>query len=103
MLGPRCIALGVLWLLPPAVFLEDVHLAVAVDVADAQAVGEALVAFAARRDGMESPRLGGVFPVGGGVAELAAFFVGTAGDADDVGLAVAVDVLKGRRLVVDHV
>src|SRR5581483_970963 len=83
-------------LLPPTAGFQYVHAAIAVDIADAKTMREPLpVAF--RGNGMEFPRLGGIAPIRGGVAEIAA------GVANDVGLAVAVDVGEGGRFVVHHV
>src|SRR5580700_1393972 len=80
-------------LLPPAVLFEKVHAAVAIDIAEAEAVGE-FVPVALGRNGMKCPWLVGMVPIGGGVAEIAV------GVANDLRFAVAVDVAKGRRLVV---
>ena len=80
-------------LFPPAIFFEDIHAAVAVDVAVAHAVGEFLPA-ALGGDGGEIPDQGGVIPIGGGVTEIAA------GVADDLGFAIAGEVAKGGGFVV---
>jgi hypothetical protein len=82
-------------LFPPAFGFQDIHPAVAVDVAQADAVGE-LVVRALRADGMKGPglvRLGGIIR---GVAQ------GAARVTHEVRPAVAVDVRHPRRFIVHH-
>ena len=95
-LHPHRIAVERLRLFPPAVRLEDVHLAVAVHIAEADAVGEALERELGR-DGMPGPFFIRLLRIECRVAEMAA------AHAEQVGPAVAVDVREHGRLVVGHV
>src|SRR5207244_2128516 len=80
-------------LLPPAFGFENVDAPVAIHIATADAVREALIR-ALRRDGVKFPRLLGLAPVRLRVADEAA------AHAKQFRLSVARDVHKHRRLIV---
>ena len=81
-------------LLPPALTGEEIVAAVAVDVAVAEAVGEALPFGIRGGGGMEDPGAGGVFGIRRGVAEA------IIGHANQDGRAGGEERAEGGRLVV---
>src|SRR5581483_11882527 len=81
-------------LLPPAIFFQEIHAAVAIDIAQADAMGESTpVAFG--RDSVEDPSRGGICPIDRIISEV------TMGVADQFWFAVAVDVQPSGRFVIN--
>ena len=80
-------------LFPPSILFQQVHAPVAVDIPDAQTVGE-LSPIALGCNRMEFPRLGWIAPIRRSVAETAA------GNANQFRFAVAIDVQEGGRFIV---
>ena len=93
---PERIPLKRLRLLPPAALLQDVHAAIAIDVAHAEAVGE-LLGPDLGADAGEGPASARVASGNRGVAEAAA------DGAHNLWAAIAGDVDPLRRFVVDHI
>ena len=71
MLLPDRIAVEIFGLFPPSGRFEKIEPPVAVDIADAQAMGEALIAAVLGRDAVEDPGLGRIGRIGCRVAEFA--------------------------------
>ena len=92
--GPRLVRLRVGRGFPPAILFEDANTAVAFDVAEADAVREAVV-LPLGRDGVEDPRVVRLGRIPGRIAQV---FVDV---IDQVRTAVAVDIAPHRRLVAD--
>src|SRR5438046_410362 len=82
-------------LLPPAVFLQEIVSSVAVHIADAQSVREALITRADVRDAMELPRLARVDRISRGISE------GAVVDANELPAAAGYERGVCRRFVVD--
>ena len=74
-------------LLPPAVAIEDIHAAIAIDVSHAETVRGHETAF---RDGFDDPRTGGIRRVRLGVAYL------SFAAEDEFRLAIAINVAEQR-------
>ncbi len=85
---------GFHWLLPPTVGFEDIGAAIAIDVADTQAMGEATITTLGCHSG-EAPRCRGGFRVGRGVPDH------TFAHADQLSTSVAGEVAKPGRFPVD--
>ena len=92
--GPQRVAGKRRGLLPPAVLLEDVRLAVAVDITNAHAVREPATGHFPR-DPVEDPGLRRIVLPDRGIAEK------PTDRADDLGREVAIEIGERRRLVVD--
>src|SRR6266478_3153584 len=83
-------------LFPPGVFLKKIDLAIAIHITAPNTMSEPLpISF--RCDRVKGPGRSRILPVGGGVTDI------SAGTAKNVGLAIAIDVRKPRRLVVNNI
>src|SRR2546427_6501261 len=83
-------------LFPPGVFLKKIDLAIAIHITAPNTMSEPLpISF--RCDRVKGPGRSRILPVGGGVTDI------SAGTAKNVGLAIAIDVRKPRRLIVEHI
>jgi len=80
-------------LLPPAVGTDVILAAIAVDVTDAEAMSDVDAPRSRLRDGFRNPFAGRIGGIGFGIAEAVVTGV------NDLGLAVAVDVLQQRLFV----
>jgi len=83
-------------LLPPAVFLQDIDAAVAVDIAAAYSMRKTLV-LPFRRNRMELPRSRGIFPISFRISNIAF------GAAKDFRFSVTRHIKQSWRLIVEHV